>query len=528
MAKSVKKGGRRKVTEVEKQLFLQQKALAEEEKRKRQQAMLFQELTSRMEVEEQASVMSELRLDETWQPALQRDRAKELRDDIAVLSQSFERAVDLKGTIIKYLEAEVNSMWELSARCFASHLDQFYRLLERQREQLSTLEQQWKAAIEELCTAYRNERELILAQHRERCMSLEELDFPRAQRHNELLTDTRIEFLSTSHDIKETSKEMKTILQARFRHEAEQVWHQIQEADSSYTNATESRNAEFQSLLARDKRSVQEVDAQMKQIKKMRLSIAQVRSRLASAQRDRKEGQKPCCIRDEMTRQARQLSGQLTADMQCNRCRLTRLILSSDRALKQLRSIVKKGSRLLQLAELCRKLEREDERSLQFYCSPTTPEEHSPEPSTSAEPQTRELAEAVQQNSGLECMRQRYNKVLLERLCLGRERAELMQQNAELRLTLCRYLDGTTVNHRIMTQPNTLLMVNKLVRPCPEPPVARHTEPTQNAEPAPARPAPPTARAPAHKLGNVQSPKRPPGSSREDSGGNRGGRRHIL
>lgn len=54
----------------------------------------------------------------------------------------------------------------------------------------------------------------------------------------------------------------------------------------------------------------------------------------------------------------------------------------------------------------------------------------------------------------------RYNKVLLERLALEKEKQALMTENGQLRLLLKQYLDGISVNDEILSHYNPLFIIN--------------------------------------------------------------------
>lgn len=78
----------------------------------------------------------------------------------------------------------------------------------------------------------------------------------------------------------------------------------------------------------------------------------------------------------------------------------------------------------------------------------------------------------------LERFWQRYNKVLLERLCLERERGALTQENQQLRILLRQYLDGISVSDEILRHRNPLLMVSRptlAVQPTADAQRKRHT-----------------------------------------------------
>ena len=54
----------------------------------------------------------------------------------------------------------------------------------------------------------------------------------------------------------------------------------------------------------------------------------------------------------------------------------------------------------------------------------------------------------------------RYNKVLLDKYSLDKEKQMLSTENAQLRLLLKQYLDGISVNDEVLSQTNPLLIVN--------------------------------------------------------------------
>ena len=67
----------------------------------------------------------------------------------------------------------------------------------------------------------------------------------------------------------------------------------------------------------------------------------------------------------------------------------------------------------------------------------------------------------MQNYSDLELFWHRYNKVLLERLCLEREKDVMTQENEHLRVLLRQYLDGISVSDEILRHRNPLLMVSR-------------------------------------------------------------------
>lgn len=60
----------------------------------------------------------------------------------------------------------------------------------------------------------------------------------------------------------------------------------------------------------------------------------------------------------------------------------------------------------------------------------------------------------------LENFWKRYNKVLLDKLSLDKEKNMLSTENAQLRILIRQYLDGISVNNDVLANSNPLLIVN--------------------------------------------------------------------
>ncbi|NXB96405.1 DRC2 protein, partial [Vidua macroura] len=112
--------------------------------------------------------------------------------------------------------------------------------------------------------------------------------------------------------------------------------------------------------------------------------------------------------------------------------------------------------RILRLAEMCRRLETEEEKVLPFYPSSLAEWEQQKARSVLEETASEPLARAMQDYMGLERFWQRFNKAKLEEKGLERARAALADRNQELRRLLQQYLAGATVNQNVPKDPHPL------------------------------------------------------------------------
>ncbi|NXS59954.1 DRC2 protein, partial [Brachypteracias leptosomus] len=106
--------------------------------------------------------------------------------------------------------------------------------------------------------------------------------------------------------------------------------------------------------------------------------------------------------------------------------------------------------RILRLAEMCRRLESEEEKVLPFYPSSLGDGEQRDAQKILQETPTEPLAQAMQDYVGLERFWQRFNKAKLEEKALEKEGEELRGRNRQLREVLRGYLAGISVSPELL------------------------------------------------------------------------------
>ncbi|NXD88495.1 DRC2 protein, partial [Halcyon senegalensis] len=112
--------------------------------------------------------------------------------------------------------------------------------------------------------------------------------------------------------------------------------------------------------------------------------------------------------------------------------------------------------RILRLAEMCRRLETEEEKVLPFYPSSLGVEEQRDARRVLEEMPAEPLAQAMRDYVGLERFWQRVNKAKLEEQALQREGTALRERNQQLQELLKQYLAGISVSPEVLGELNPL------------------------------------------------------------------------
>ncbi|XP_025898608.1 dynein regulatory complex subunit 2 [Nothoprocta perdicaria] len=444
--------------EEERLLLLQAQALAEEEAAKKKSEMLTQFLKDKLTKEEQSSALNLSKINTQWRAVLRAAKARELRADLEILSQTFARVADCKDSVIQSLARELAEAEAQHGRALCSHLRNVDRLLQLQRCRLRYLREDYDAELLALQRDFELERRAIVEQHKQECSYLQGVMLAVEQNFVENNYEATLNFQSAWDDIKNKQLEEKQLSRLHLGSKVDSLWKQFQQVLHSYTEATEDRKIAFEVLKQKDEKSSKEIEMQTRKLQRLQDSIAAARGRLATRlQESEEQNRQVRRDKDVVLRRLQALKKELARARAEARGGLAALTAQSGAALAALTRAVAKAERILRLAEMCRKLEAEEEKVLPFYaCSLGEQEQRDAEQllqETPAEP----LAQALRDYAAMERFWQRFNKAKLEELALAREKAALSLRNGRLRQLLRQYLQGISVSDEVLREPNALL-----------------------------------------------------------------------
>ncbi|XP_071585493.1 dynein regulatory complex subunit 2 [Heliangelus exortis] len=436
------------------------RALAEEEAAKRKEEMLTRFLKDKVAKEEGSSTLNLHKLDTQWRAMLRAAKDAELRRDVEVLMQTFSRVLDCKDSAIESLVTELEEVEEQHSRALRSHLQNLQRLLRFQRRRLSCLEENYNAQLRALSLEFEDERRTILEHQEKERSSLRELAMAAEQIYARSQQEDSLNFQSARDDIKNKSLLEKQYTRLELGEKVEKLWEKFQEAMQSYGEATEHLKIAFKALKQKDRKNAKEIELQAKKLQKLQDLVAATKGQMAAQLRESEEQNRRMRVKKEKAlRKLQELKAEMSQARAKARGNLGTLVMQSEGALKTLEKVVEKAQRILRLAEMCRKLETEQEKVLPFYPSSLAEGEQEEAQRILHRTPEEPLARVVRDYAGLERFWQRFNKAKLEEKALERERAELNRRNRRLRDLLGQYLAGICVTQEVLDKPNPLLSI---------------------------------------------------------------------
>ncbi|RTG89076.1 uncharacterized protein DC041_0008398 [Schistosoma bovis] len=170
-----KTGKLTKMTDEERAIFLEQQRVAEEELKTKKMALLTQYLQDKLNHEEKFTKLNKAKLTHYWRTIMRETKSKELKRTIEILSQTFERIMDRKESIIKTLVADLSEADEQHLMALRSHLQNVDILIDLQNQRLHKLKTDYEKELHSLVEEFLKEENFTKQQHDKQVNDLKDI-----------------------------------------------------------------------------------------------------------------------------------------------------------------------------------------------------------------------------------------------------------------------------------------------------------------------------------------------------------------
>eukprot|EP00047_Mylnosiga_fluctuans_P002477 m.224672 g.224672 ORF g.224672 m.224672 type:complete len:498 (-) comp11131_c0_seq1:1772-3265(-) len=459
----VKKG--KELSAEEKALLKEQQALSAQEEKERKAEMALKFLKEKLQQEEANSRISKAKLNAQWLDIMRKAKSEELRNEILILSQMFERVVDRKEAILQSLVAYLSESEQQDFMSARTHMRNVDTLIALQEERVAQLHAEFDEDLHAVTAEFMAERGKILEHHQREMTDLKDILFTMQGLHADIESEAANDLNSKRDEIRTRSLEAKSTLKATLEGAVSELWELYQQTLKAYEHSTADKKAEFERLKERDAASSETIAQQARRLQRLQEKIAARKAQALQTQREFEQRNKDLKTEKEAVLvHLQRLKEQMASTRARARSSLTQLTIDSRACLDALKERLSLGETILKQAEVCRKLETDEEKILPFYADTAVEGLETPaadEKTATAEAQAFTVdGVRVDERTALDLFWKRYNKVLLDGAAVAKEREDKAQENARLRALLKQYLDGISVNEEVLSQNNSLFIVN--------------------------------------------------------------------
>lgn len=467
---------------------MQMESLAVDEMERKRQETYRQALRERQLREQHYAHLNNIKIHNQWRKIMRMAKVEELRREIEILSQNHEREVDRKDAIVQMLDRDLEEAEEQYGLAVRGHMMILDSLLDLQYQRMKALEAQFNTDLKALEDEFEAERTEIINAHSRQKKDMNDMISAMENEFLEAENELRQEFESQREEIKNRNSEEYNVLKIQLEGIIEELERHFEQAHKAYLESTEHRTQAFKQLTKNDASSARKIEVSMKKLLKLQEALQHWRTKIATNSREWEDRNKS--LRNEKEIMTRHYSG-LKSSMDQFRAvqgeRLKQLSLASNDCMVKLKRKIEAAENMLKLADHCRKLETEQEKILPFFnLGQDQPSEEDLLAQEELKAAAQELAgeaggssphadgkakmfsygvddegNLVEEWDYLNRFFKRFNKALLDKTSIDKERTRLEKENADLRSILKQYLDGISVNDDVMNNPiNPLMVVN--------------------------------------------------------------------
>lgn len=443
----------------------------------------------KVEEERKLTEVNKVKITNQWRRIMRLVKVERLRKELEIFSQVHERDVDRKDAVIQMLDRnleEAEDQYQVALRKHLQHID---NLIDLQQSRVLGLENEFHRELNTVSTEFNSEKERIMKQHTKEVNELKSIMAAVEAEEREKAAETKQEHEQTREEIRSKNLEEIHVLKMTLESTIEELERQFESAHLAYLQNTDQRTQDFKYLTRKDQELSREIEIKIKKIEKLQAALSDRRAKIST-------NAKECEQRNGSLREEKE---QISKHFQNLKARMNKFRSEQERKLVALTKRVKETKDVLQdqcnladsiftLANLARKLETEQERKSTEYSlsgssrsamkgveSKTNEdwdnqiEEGKEMDDVAYESKYPEkhpkaiqdgLASSTQAWRMLENFYKRFNKSMLDKLAIEREKNRLEAENNKLRQLLKNCDDGTSIKSEVMDTPNPLMVIN--------------------------------------------------------------------
>ena len=190
------------MTDEERVLYMEQKMLLEAEAKRKKEELINELLREKLIKEEKNTKKNLNKINYQWRSIMRDAKAKELLKDIEIMSQTFERIIDRKDSVIKALVKDLRESEEQYAMAMRSHFENIDHFIELHKEQMDSANAKSDELIAEVRKEFDKEREYIMSRHDYEMNELISIIYGMEKTFLDQENEANVEYMSLRDEIK--------------------------------------------------------------------------------------------------------------------------------------------------------------------------------------------------------------------------------------------------------------------------------------------------------------------------------------
>lgn len=370
-----------------------------------------------------------------------------------------------------------------------THLQNIDTLIQLHDSRLYSLEKNFQTDLKTMQSDFHLEKENMLIKFRQEKKELTAVIETIESDENDREAEAKHSFEQLREEIRNRNLEEINMLRISLDAQIEELEQHFETAHLNYLQQTAQRTHDFKELTQNDQRLSHEIEVKKKKIDNLQTTIQQWRAKIRQLNRETEERNRLLLEeKHSIQKHYQQLKQRIQAYRGTQNQRLLQLSQSANTCKSTLQKKLELAARVLQMAELARKMETEQEQVLPFATeivldeAPPSPvnQKNGKNKNSNAAKENAEKKYSTAQSSvwappnsinpteekfvapedRMLNFHRKYNKALLDTIAIDKEKQRLMEENAQLQDLITQFINGTRVSDAILSDDNPLFVIN--------------------------------------------------------------------
>ncbi|KAH8396813.1 hypothetical protein KR215_004592 [Drosophila sulfurigaster] len=438
-----------KMSEEERARYLQMRADAEEETRRRKMQLIALYMKNKLKREDAFCRLNMAKINQEWRSILRQVKIQDLRREIVDVEQFFKEALKRKDQVIQRLIGDINSTEDMYANLQQSHMENIDKIIELHRSRIEFFRHIYEDDKRAVLKEWDEDSNVFRSMQTEKQQQLECVFYQVEETTDKAVKDNHERYLDRVEDLKSGMQLKLEQITGKGESKLETLWEEYQSVLAGYGKHIEGFYSEYVDLKQRDEESAQQISQQSYEIEHLIEQLSNLRL-LSEEQQIKQQAQLEHrqSIKQQLTERFRELRTCVDKELEEEHKLFKLLSVESYDVIETLKGILVKGETLSQLTRICAKMETTREK---MFMLPQLSREiieirevQSPaEEDAVSDPLKEEVAMLPQ----MDTFWRRVNNVAVDVACLKQQKRQLEATNAQLKAQLQEYLINLNISN---------------------------------------------------------------------------------
>ena len=410
----------------------------------------------------QFETISREAVDSKWADIMRNEKLQQQKYQIEYLKVDYIKQLDRYDSVIHRLLQWIDDsekQYQFALRAHKRNLELIQNLANKR---LDTELDRFRTALNTEVTEYENNKKKMNDEFNSHLSEVRDIKNAIEHEYAHKRDDIELKFKTEKDSLSMKHQEAVSALRTHVSDEVKKVLERQQFESTQYKDRTYDKLQSFQQLYEKNKKNQATMKKNETLIIKLQSDIAHWRRKIKNNERESREvNDRLRQEKDNISFHFRDLKEIMAKFRAVEARKLADVSIAFEDAINSLTNKLSLAEKILKYAEMTRKLETEREQVMPFPPSIVETDPEIQRQMAQFKLQIKGDAKYVGESDMFDKFYRRYNKVLLEKLALQREKEKLLKTNQQLKHMMKNYMEGMAVNSAVMNKPNTLFIVNQ-------------------------------------------------------------------